>query len=71
MVADSWYMITKCRLNLGPSDTLEALVKYVYRVSGFKTNEEKDLIRSFLNQFNDKNVVKMKRTITQNVPYRL
>ena len=29
MVADAWYMVTEFRLNLGPSDTLEALVKYI------------------------------------------
>ena len=71
MVADAWYMVTEFRLNLGPSDTLEALVKYIYQVSGLKTNEKKDVILSFLNGFNDKNVAEMKRTIIQNVPYRL
>ena len=48
MVADAWYMVTEFRLNLGPSDTLEALVKYIYQVSGLKTNEKKDGILSFL-----------------------
>lgn len=71
MVADAWYMVTEFRLNLGPSDTLEALVKYIYQVSGLKTNEKKDVILSFFNGFNDKNVAEMKRTIIQNVPYRL
>ena len=41
MVADAWYMVTEFRLNLGPSDTLEALVKYIYQVSGLKTNEKR------------------------------
>ena len=63
MVADAWYMVTEFRLNLGPSDTLEALVKYIYQVSGLKTNEKKDVILSFLNGFNDKNVAEMKRTM--------
>lgn len=71
MIADSWYMVTEFRLNLGPSDTLEALVKYIYQISGLKSNEEPDVILSFLNRLNDKKVAEMKRTITQNVPYRL
>lgn len=71
MVADSWYMVTEYRLNLGPSDTLEALVKYIYEISGFKTDEKRDNILSYLNRCNDKKVAAMKRIITQNVPYRL
>jgi hypothetical protein len=39
MIADSWYMMSEYKLNLGPSDTLEALVHYIYEISGLKTRD--------------------------------
>ncbi|WP_313151686.1 HNH endonuclease domain-containing protein [Lacrimispora sp.] len=71
MIADSWYMVSEYKLNLGPSDTLEALVRYIYEISGLKTSEKKSDILNYLKQCKDKKVSEMKRTLTYHVPYRL
>lgn len=71
MVADAWYMVSEYKLNLGPSDNLEALVHYVKQISGMKTSEKKENIIKFLESCEDKKVREMKRTLTRNVPYRL
>lgn len=71
MIADSWYMVSEYKLNLGPSDTLEALVHYIYEISGMKTSEKKVNILNYLEQCTNKKVVDMKRTLTYFVPYRL
>lgn len=71
MVADAWYMVSEYKLNLGPSDNLEALIHYVKQISGMKTSEKKETIIKFLENCKDKKVSEMKRTLTRNVPYRL
>ncbi|SET70565.1 HNH endonuclease [Lacrimispora sphenoides] len=71
MIADSWYMVSEYKLNLGPSDTLEALVHYIHEISGMKTSEKKVNILNYLEQCNDKKIFEMKRTLTYFVPYRL
>lgn len=71
MIADAWYMVSEYKLNLGPADTLEALVHYVYRNSGLKSSEKKENILAYLQNSNDTELKKKKRTLTLNVPYRL
>ncbi|MDC7290480.1 HNH endonuclease [Blautia schinkii] len=71
MIADAWYMVSEYKLNLGPADTLEALVHYVFNVSNFKSSEKKEHIIRFLEASEDRELLKMKRTLTYNVPYRL
>lgn len=71
MVASAWYMVSEYRLNLGPRDTLEALVHYVYEISGLKSSERKENIILYLENCQDKVVAEKKRTLTKNVPYRL
>lgn len=71
MVASAWYMVAEYRLNLGPRDTLEALVHYVYGISGLKSSERKENIILYLENCQDKVVAEKKRTLTKNVPYRL
>ena len=71
MIADSWYMVSEYKLNLGPSDTLEALVRYIYEISSMKTSEKKSAILNYLEQCKDKKISEMKRTLTYHVPYRL
>jgi len=71
MIADAWYMVAEYRLNLGPADTLEALVHYIYRLSGLKSSEKKDAILDYLKTCDDSELKKKKRTLTLNVPYRL
>lgn len=71
MVADAWYMVSEYKLNLGPKDTLEDLVYYAYKLSGFKSSEKRDKIINFLQNSKDKELISKKRILTLNVPYRL
>lgn len=71
MIADSWYMVSEYRLNLGPSDTLEALVHYAFRISGLKSSEKRENILKFLHDSTDRELLRRKRTLTYNVPFRL
>lgn len=71
MIADAWYMVIEYHLNLGPKDTLEALIHHLQQISNMKSCEKKDKILVYLKQCTDKEVAKYKRTLTRNVPYRL
>ena len=71
MIADAWYMVTEYHLNLGPKDNLEALVNYISQISGMKTSEKKSVILDYLRRCEDKEVMRMKRILILNVPYRL
>lgn len=71
MIADAWYMVTEYHLNLGPKDNLEALVKYISQISGMKTSEKKIVILDYLRNCEDKEVIRMKRILINQVPYRL
>lgn len=71
MVTDAWYMVTEYKLNLGPSDTLEKIVKYAQEISGIKSSEKSDKVAAFIGNSNDKELKAMKTTLTRFVPYRL
>ena len=71
MIADAWYMVSEYRLNLGPNDTLEGLVHYAFSISGLKSNEKKENILNYLKNSNDPELIRQKRILTLNVPYRL
>jgi hypothetical protein len=71
MVTDAWYMVSEYRLNLGPSDTLEKIVKHAQKISGLKSSEKADKVAAFLCTSMDKELRAMKTTLTRFVPYRL
>lgn len=74
MIADAWYMVTECHLRLGPvgvKDNLEEAVKYIHNNYGFLSSEKKEKILEFLNNSDDKKLMKYKAYLTLNVPYRL
>ncbi|WP_343208675.1 HNH endonuclease domain-containing protein [Anaerolentibacter hominis] len=72
MIADAWYMVEEYRLNLGPSDTLlEAAVSCAGRISGLKSSEKREKILAFLEESEDSELKKYKRTLCQHVPFRL
>lgn len=72
MIADAWYMVTEYHLNLGPKDTLENLVRYIKQKNpSIKPNEKKSKIIDFIRKTDDKEIIRAKRTLTYNVPYRL
>lgn len=71
MIADAWYMVSEYHLNLGPSDALERVVHRLGEISNMKSCEKKEVILVYLAACEDKEVLNMKRTLSQNVPYRL
>ena len=71
MIADAWYMVTEYHLNMGSKDNLEALVKYIRQIYGMKPSEKKSAILDYLKKCEDKEVMRMKRILILNVPYRL
>ena len=71
MIADAWYMVTEYHLNLGPNDALERVVHRLGAISYMKSCEKKEVILEYLTACADKEVTAMKRTLSQNVPYRL
>lgn len=71
MIVDAWYMVLEYHLNLGPNDTLEKVVHRLGAISHIKSCEEKKVILAYLETCEDKEVAAMKRTLSQNVPYRL
>lgn len=71
MIASAWYMVLEYKLNLGPADTLEALVKDAQKVTGLKSSEKKETIISSIQSSTDKELRQRKLTLTYNVPYRL
>lgn len=71
MITDAWYMVSEYHLNLGPKDNLEELVKYVQNISRMKSSEKKSVIIEYLKNCDDKEVLRLKRILITNVPYRL
>ena len=71
MIADGWYMVSEYKLNLGPSDTLEKVIIEAFDVMDLKTSEKKDIILKTLDDTDNRELQKMKMTLTLNVPYRL
>ena len=71
MIADAWYMVSEYYLNLGPNDALERVVHRLSEISQIKSSEKKEVILQYLTSCEDKEVLVMKRTLSQNVPYRL
>lgn len=71
MIADAWYMVNEYRLNLGPRDNLEALVHYAGDLTGLKSSEKRDKIIETIEICSDPELMKYKRVLTSNVPYRL
>ena len=71
MIVNAWYMVTEYKLNLGPADTLEALVLDAQRKTGLKSSEKKNVIIETIKGLKDKDLQKKKQVLTLNVPYRL
>ena len=71
MIADGWYMVSEYKLNLGPSDTLEKVILMAFDRMNLKSSEKKEVILETLDNTWDRELEKMKKTLTLNVPYRL
>lgn len=71
MIADAWYMVSEYHLNLGPKDNLEAVVLRLCEITSFKSSEKKQVLLDYLKECTDKEVIRLKKVLTLNVPYRL
>ena len=71
MIANAWYMVTEYHLNLGPRDTLEKTVDYIFQMTDLKPSVKRQDILDWLKQCDESVVTKYKRDLTLNVPYRL
>lgn len=64
MIADAWYMVSEYRLNLGPSDSIEALIKYIFEISGLKSSAKETEIIEFLKECDDPELKRRKKILT-------
>ena len=71
MIADAWYMVAEYHLNLGPRDNLEFAVNRLVEISGLKASEDKGKLLAYIRNCQDREVLRYKRILTENVPYRL
>ncbi len=72
MIADAWYMVTEYHLNLGPKDNLEMTVNTIKEKNpSFASSMKKSDLLAYLKGTKDRDVLKKKRNLIQNVPYRL
>ena len=74
MIADAWYMVTEYHLRLGPlgvTDNLEESVKYIDRIKPFPSSERREKIIHFLENSEDRQLLKYKKELIKNVPYRI
>lgn len=74
MIVDAWYMVTAYHLQLGPNgikDNLEEVVKYIYEKEEFIPSDSREKILAYLNGTNDKEILRYKKELIKNVPYRL
>ncbi len=72
MIADAWYMVTEYHLRLASvTDHLEESVKRVEELSHFASSEKREKIVAFLQNSDDKELLRYKQTLILNVPYRL
>ena len=71
MIANAWYMVTEYHLNLGPRDTLEKVVNYISSTISFLPAVKQQELLDWLRTCTDSTVIKYKRDLTLNVPFRL
>ena len=71
MVANAWYMVSENHLNLGPKDNLESIVLRLQELTKLKSSEKKSKIIEAIHDCSDREVLRLKKVLTYNVPYRL
>jgi len=71
MIAEAWYMVSEYHLNLGPRDNLESVIGHVQKTTGMAPAEKKAEILKYLASSDDREILRLKRVLMHNVPYRL
>ena len=71
MIAEAWYMVSEYHLNLGPADNLERVCNRIHEISNLLPADDRSKILAYIRDCDDSEVSGCKRTLIQNVPYRL
>lgn len=71
MIVDAWYMVSEYKLNLGPSDNIEKAVLHIADTTHFRPAEREEVLLRHLRECEDKELIKLMKVLSQNVPYRL
>lgn len=71
MIVYSWYPILQYKLNFGVFDNLKKLVNYISLKYNLPNNYDEDKLLDFIYLNDDKELNKMMKELTYNVPYRL
>lgn len=71
MIASAWYMVSEYKLNLGYKDTLQKLILFMTQKYKIPSNESKSKIIKFLEDTDDREIIEMRKTLYNFVPYRL
>lgn len=70
MIAYAWYPISKFRLYFGACDNLGKVVNYISHTYNLKPNINKSKLIDFIYNSDDKELNKMIRNLTYNVPHK-
>ena len=70
MIAYAWYPISKFRLYFGAWDNLGKVVKYISDTHNLKSNINKSELIDFIYNSNDKELNRMIKNLTYNVPHK-
>ena len=71
MIVYSWYPILQFRLNYGMFDNLKKIVSYIATKYNLPNNYDEHKLLDFIYNSDDKELNKMIKDLTLNVPYRL
>jgi hypothetical protein len=71
MIVYAWYPILQFKLSFGRFDNLKKPVNYVYQKENFPCNYDEKKLLEYLNRSEDKELLRMMKELTYNVPYRL
>ncbi|MBE6086508.1 MAG: HNH endonuclease [Clostridium beijerinckii] len=70
MVVKAWYPILKCKLSFGLCDNLAKVVNYISDTYNIGSNYNEAKLLELIYNTEDKNIRKMLKDLTYNVPYR-
>ncbi|WP_143315453.1 HNH endonuclease domain-containing protein [Clostridium sp. HBUAS56017] len=70
MVVKAWYPLLKCKLSFGLCDNLAKVVNYISDTYNFVSNYDNNKLLSFIYESDDRELNKMLKELTLNVPYR-
>ena len=72
---NEWYkliiLVSKRRLNLRSNNAREQVAQHLDKVSKMKSCEKQEPVLECLAVYEDKDIIAMKQTLVQNIPYRL